>query len=310
MEMKNYRYLLVITLFFSWVFTSEAQKVKLQYHLQAGDVFKYEVNFIQESESEIMGQIQNMHNSGSNQFNFKVDSVLPSGDMVLRAANVSFALSIVMPTGEMKFNSATDSVIPAFARIPIMALNQYYSFNLSPSGKISNLKAPKGLAEKLESAVSQLGTLTLGMGDILGANLGPDGFLKSMEGAFMNFPEGYTEPNIPWEDDSEINIIASQKIHYNYQLLNSGTDRNEIKVSAQITMNRDKAPVELMGMKMTYDLAGTKEGRIILDAATGLMTQSENTTLINGRISIDGPELPSSMVIPMKIRMVDKLTRI
>jgi hypothetical protein len=67
--------------------------------------------------------------------------------------------------------------------------------------------------------------------------------------------------------------------------------------------------MEMQGMNLTYELAGAKEGTMNLDPATGLIKNVDATTSISGNISIDSPQLPSPMSIPMTIRSVEKVVR-
>ena len=307
--MKTKRILFFVALILSVGMQAEAKKVKLQYQLKAGEEFKYEVSIAQESAQEVMGQSQSSTTTTSTTMNFKVLEVTATGDIKMKAALVAFTYSGTTPAGEMKYNSATDSVIPEFAKMSTLGLNQYYSFTMSPLGKISDLTAPEGFVEKLDKMIAGQGAGAMGMGAVAGSAAGPEGFAKSLDGIFLTFPEGGAEVKKPWDVQSKINQMVSMKVNSKYELMNSSKETNEIKVTSQIAVDPDAAPMEISGMKMSFELVGAKEGKVMLDATTGLPSSLVATASISGNVSIDSPQQPSPMSIPMTVKLTEKVTK-
>jgi hypothetical protein len=62
-------------------------------------------------------------------------------------------------------------------------------------------------------------------------------------------------------------------------------------------------------MTINYELMGASDGTIMLESATGLIRTSESVSTISGTISVDSPQLPSPMSIPMTIKSTEKVTR-
>ena len=172
----------------------------------------------------------------------------------MKAALVALTLTGTSPAGEMKFNSVTDTVVPEFAKMSSLGLNQYYSFTLSPLGKITDLKAPDGFVEKLDKLIAEQGAATMGMGAIAGSAAGPEGFQKSLEGIFLPFPEGGAEVKKPWIVETKINQLVPMKVNSKYELMNSNKETNELKGTSQITVDPDAPPMEIQGMKMNFEL--------------------------------------------------------
>ncbi len=307
--MKPNRILFIAALILSVGMQAEAKKVNLKYQLKAGDEFKYENAMSQESSQEVMGQSQSTSSSTTSTYGYKVIDVTPTGDMNMKAGLVSYAMSTTSPMGEMKFNSVTDTVVPEYAKIATIGLNQFYTFTLSPLGKVTNLKAPDGLVEKVDKIVAEQSAATMGMGGAAGSLAGPEGFQKMLESVFIPYPDGGAEMKKPWDVEVKINQMISMKVKSKYELVNSTKETNELKVTGQISVDPDAAPMEIQGMKMTFELVGAKEGKVMLDAVTGLAATVEGVTSISGTVAIDGPQLPSPMSIPMTVRATDKITR-
>lgn len=308
--MKTTRILFVMALILSVAVQAEAKKVKLQYQLKAGDQFKYEMIGSQDVAQDINGQSQNTAMSYSQVYEFKVTEVTPAGDFKLNVALVAFATSTTTPMGDMKYNSATDSVVPDFAKSMAVTLNEVYSFTLSPLGNITDVKVPDGIVEKVNKIIDNLGGAEMQMvSGAVSAGVTAEGFQKTMEGMMLTFPSGGAEAKQPWEVESKTNKMISFKVLSKYELMKSSKESNEIKVSAQISQDPNSPPMEMQGMNITYELVGAKDGTLLLDPVTGLMNSGESTTSISGTISIDGPQLPSPMSIPMTIRSTEKIVK-
>lgn len=308
--MKALRIILVMALAMFSAMQAEAKKVKLQYDLKAGDQFKYEIVVSQDIVQELMGQSQSTTTKSSHTYLYKVADVTPAGDFLMNISLVAFSLETTTPMGDMKYNSVTDTVVPDFAKSVAVTLNAVYSYTMSPLGKISGVKAPDGIVDKVNKVIEKLGGAQMQMGAALsGAAASAEGFQKTLEAAVMTFPEGGAEAKIPWEADTKTSQMISFNVHSKYELVNSSKESNEIKVTAQITQDKDSPAMEIQGMNMTFELIGAKEGKLLLDPVTGLMNSSEGITTISGTISIDGPQLPSPMSIPMTIRSTEKIVK-
>jgi len=308
--MKATRILFVMALILSVSLQAEAKKVKLQYKLNAGDQFKYEMTVSQDIAQEVMGQSQSTSVNTSMTYGIKVKSVTDTGDFNMEIALVAYGMSSSNPMGDLKYNSETDSVVPDFAKSMAVTLNEYYSFTLSPLGRITDVKAPEGLVDKVNKIIEDLGGAQMQMASgSAGAAATAEGFQKTLEGMFMPFPEGGAQVKQPWELKFELNQMVAFVINAKFELMKSTKNTNEIKLVAQIAQNPDSPPMEVQGMNITYELLGSKDGTSILDSEKGIINGSETKTVISGTISIDSPQLPSPMSIPMTIQSVEKIVR-
>ena len=308
--MKTIRVLFVAVLALTLGMQAEAKKVKLQYKLNAGDEFKYESSSKQDVTQEAMGQTQTTSISNSTTYHFKVTGVGEGGNMTLQAAMVEFSLNTTSPMGEMKYNSATDSIVPEEQKLLSVSLNEYYTFTLSPVGKISEVIAPAGLEEKVKQIADAqgLGQMMSLMGQ-LNQSTSAEGFQKLLESFFLTFPEDGVEIKKPWEVDAKVSGMMAMQVRSKFELEKASKTTNQIKISATIAQDPDAAPIEMQGMNLTMELNGAKEGTLILDANTGLVVTNDGVTSISGSMSIDSPQLPAPMTIPMTVRSVEKMIR-
>ena len=289
---------------------ADAKKVKLQYQLKTGDRFTYELNLLQETSQEVMGQSQTSTLNSSHTYEFKVIEVTPTGDCVLNVDLASISMSAASAAGDMKYNSVTDTVVPDFAKGTAVALHELYTFTLSPLGKITDLKIPDGIVEKVNKVMEKLGGAQMQIASAsAGAAVSAEGFRKTLDGLIISFPDGGAETKKPWEVESKTSQMVSFKVLAKYELMNSSKESNEIKLTAQISQDPNSPPMEMQGMNLTFELLGAKDGTLLLDPATGLLNSSQSVTSISGTIAVDSPQLPSPMSIPMTIRSTEKIVK-
>jgi hypothetical protein len=308
--MKTTRTLFLLALILFTALQAEAKKVKLQYHFNAGDKFQYEMSVSQETMQEVMGQSQATSVKNSNVYEFKVVDVTPAGDFVMNVSLVALSLSSTTPMGDTKYNSATDTVVPDFAKGMVVTLNEVYSFTLSPLGKITGLKAPDGIVEKVNKMMGNVDDPQMQVAAAsASAAASAEGFQRTLEGIILPFPENGVQAKEPWESETKTNQIVSFIVKTKYELMKSTKESHEIKVSAQISMDPGAPPMEMQGANLTFELLGAKDGTILLDPSTGLITSSDMVTAISGTISVDSPQMPSPMSIPMTIRSNEKIVK-
>lgn len=299
-----------MALVLSFGMQAEAKKVKLQYQLKAGEQIKLERYLTQEVVQEVAGQTNSTSTQSTYTYDIKVNEVTPAGDFNLSVTMVAFSVESKGAMGEIKYNSATDTVVADFAKSMVLTMNETYTATVSPLGKISDIKAPAGLSEKIDKFVAGLDGAQMQMaGSQAAASAGPEGFRKILEGMIIPFPEGGAQAKQPWELESKMELVVNLQTKTKYELVKSSKESNEIKVNGQITQDPDSPAIEMQGMNITYELLGATEGTLELDPVSGLVTTGETTTAISGAVSVESPQLPSPLSIPITIRSVEKLTK-
>jgi hypothetical protein len=257
----------------------------------------------------MMGQSQTTNNNTRMTYDCKVTGVSGSGEMTLEVALVGYAMNLSNPMSEMKYDSETDTSVPDFAKSMAATLKEVYTLTLSPLGAISNVQVPAGLAEKVQKILEEIAGNQMAMATAAGAGVSADAFKQAMEGFFMAFPEDGAQLKKPWEAETKINQMIAFNTKTKMELVKTGAETHEIKVSSQITQDPEAAPMEMEGMTISYHLMGTSDGNLVLDAGTGVVRSTESVTSISGDITVESSQLPEPMSIPMTIRSTEKITR-
>jgi len=300
----------MIALIISMGMQAEAKKVKLQYQLKTGDKFLVERSTKQDIAQEVMGQTQSTTSNIVMTYEFKVTGNNAEGGSSLTATLVECSMLSTTPMGELKYNSATDSIVPDFAKGLDILLNEVYTMDLSQLGKITNVTVPEGMTAKMNKLIEGMGAEAMAMGaSAFGEAASAESMQRSMEGLFIPFPEGGADVKKPWETESKIKQIIALNTKTKFELVKTSKEQNEVKVVGQIVQDPNSPPMEMQGMSITYELVGANEGTWKLDAITGLVNTSEVASSISGTINVDSPQLPSPMSIPMTIQMTEKISR-
>ena len=128
-----------------------------------------------------------------------------------------------------------------------------------------------------------------------------------------NISQIYPDKPIKKGDSWTKNINISGSIGLNYAYTYTLTDRKAgnayIDVSAVITPDLESPGMEMMGMKMMYDLAGTASGKIIINEKTGWSDKTDITQDLKGIVKMSG-ELIGSMESEMEMKTITRTEKI
>ena len=69
-------------------------------------------------------------------------------------------------------------------------------------------------------------------------------------------------------------------------------------------------PIEMEGMEINYEVSGRKEAAYTIDLTTGLVSTVQGVTDISGVLSIDSPQLPSPMNMPMTLKLTEEIKKL
>jgi hypothetical protein len=308
--MKTSRNLFLMAVLFFVGIQAEAKKVKLQYKFQPGQEFKLESSANMDVAQEFMGNVQTTTTLNASTYLVKVVGLEPSGDYRMEISICAFAMTSLGANGDLKYDSATDSVVPDYAKAMVAAMNQVFKVTMSPLGKINECIAPEGLAAKISKMADELGGGQMkSVAEAAGAEFTSDGFRIKLGNMFLVFPDGGVEQNEPWMIETKFHQMAAFNATIKYELTDATKEVNSFKVSGTIVQDPDSPPMEMQGMTITYELLGGNEGTLQLDASTGLLIASEKVTSISGTVAVDSPQLASPMSIPVTVRSVEKVSR-
>lgn len=307
--MKAYRIIPLLALLFMGVSTVEAKKVTLRYILSPGEKYTIETTTLSEIAQDVMGDQQTMTSKMVYAYDFEVKQVTDQGDFRVAGKLTRIAVESDNPFGKMEFDTDSGQDPPEWAADLLWSLNEPFEFTISPVGKVSDLIVSDQLKAKFEEVTesgSMQNQLMSGMNNSLQSE---SGWLQMVQNLFLQFPEKPIRKGKSWEREETVNQMVSFDTQTEITLTRSNSKGNELHLESQFTQGDDAKPIEMEGMLMEYDLNGAREGTMLLCKDTGIVLESTSINSVQGIISIDSPQLPNPMTIPMTVKTTETVVR-
>lgn len=308
--MKNLKTIVMLLMVLAVGLNAEAKKVKLQYQLEQGKTFTYEVKSNQDITQEMMGQTMGQTIESVQTFEFAVKEVLGNGDYVMEYRMKHYRMEAKTDMGDMSFDTETANTEGAMGELMNKLLMTPIEFVMKGSGEIVEFKNNEEIAALVDSLADPTNPEFQMLAPIMSHFGSDDASKQSISTMLLVYPGGKIKSGKTWESTSTMNQMV------NFVSTNV-TQLSEIKGNTAILTQDNKISVgeggttmEQQGMEMEFELAGGKQGSFEVDMTTGLIQKASGITTITGIISIDSSQLPAPMSIPMTIKTNDEITLI
>ncbi|MGC8862190.1 MAG: DUF6263 family protein [Armatimonadota bacterium] len=250
------------------------EKVTLRLNLKQGQTFKIAISTRNAGTASVKNGSYGTVESLSLGLAFNVESVDPEGMARMKAVfeNVNYSLD---QTGA----SQLSRVMNAF----FAGLNgQSFTVEVAPSGEIRSVT---GVESAIEAALRSLGDypdqVRALASAFAGQVLSEPVWRSALAGVFSVLPPEPVEVGERWSRSSSTSTQGAGEIsHFYYKILERTNGVAKIKVFTEVkSLHREPMPgVRLM-------LAGTGEGTVQVDEATGLLIRGSSKSNLKGRVS-------------------------
>jgi hypothetical protein len=294
---KSLILLLSTTLFSHAVFS---QRQNLGFHLNNGETYFYAMQAASNIEQEINGQQTEMAIKISGRMAFKVVDFTDS----VYNMNVTYqqlAMSMRLPGTELSFDSKKKDPSDIFSRILGAMVNKPFEISMTQQGKITSVR---NLTTVFEQVFAEFPELPEQQKQQLKSQLlqayGEKAFVGSLESVTAIYPRTRVEKGSTWHVTTalETGMAGTQTITYQLK----GQDKKNMIIAGTGTMQTlDKeAYVPINGQPTRYDLSGTINAQITVDATTGWIVEGKTTQTIGGNVEIKD-DAGGTTIIPMTL---------
>lgn len=269
--------LLATTAFASCDSVSKDETVNLQFNLQNGKQYVYEMVTEQTTTTDVQGMSVEMKQDMSTTATYNVLS--KEGDAT-RVEVIYNRIKMKTSGAGMQSEFDTDNPTgnePVYANLSKM-VKKPFEMTINKNGEIM---AMTGADKMLE------GVLDSSMGDINGMT---DSMLRSMmQQSLTVYPGQPVKPGDQWVRSYTTNI-GFMKLNFknNYTLKSVKKGIAHIDVMADISMSRPEDSSETM---LDMEITGTQNGTIDMEVATGLIKESKLEQQIKGKVSMPNLEV-------------------
>lgn len=306
--MKFYRFILLSGIIFIAFNTAEAKKVELKYTLDAGQEFVIEHSNKQKIGQEVMGQNQVMENTVVTEYTYKVIQIENDGSYLMEQNIVAVKVQMDSDFMNLKYNSRKDDTVPAGLEYLANTLNVPIRFLMSNSGEILEVVDAENYIKNIQDALANVEGMMQQMSSGMASQTASiEGIKLQIANLFFKYPGGKVKVGDTWEDVSQSRQMVSFTNKLENTLVEASKESATIKQDVNIEMMEMEDPMEMEGMDINYELNGRKEAAYTIDIATGLVSKVKGVTDISGVISIDSPQLPSPMNMPMTLKLTEEI---
>ncbi len=231
------------------------------------------------------------------------DTLITNTNTMGRQVSISSAVE-----GDIKSSETTDILSCIMNRLSKNTLYVKIDYSGKPL-EIVNLKMVSGMITQDTSYITleepMAGAVKKQISSIVSDNT-----LKTMIGAFTYcLPNREVSRGDKWDITQQTNsggMMLNIKTTYDLKAIN-GNDA-DVAAESAIKAEENAAPMQSGGATITYDdLSGLGKSDMVIDMATGLVTESRTKTHITGNLGVSAPGV--SMQIPMDINSESVVTR-
>jgi len=313
MEKRRLRFFLFITVGIASIAlcNTGAAAVTLQLKLAKGKTYYQRMVIDQHMVQTVMNMQQVMDQSTGMGVKMDVLDVDSQGNMRIRNTYNWSMSKRTGPMGSLDYDSAKQPTPPAGAEPFAALLGQGYVIKISPKGEVLDVNG----VEELQAAVRKKLPPGSEADPALGAlaqYLDKNSIKQMVENTLSVYPGKPVEVGESWSTKRVMSPMFEMTVDSKWTLQKREAGVATIATTSSLRSNAEK-PIEAGGMKMRFDLAGTQDGTLRMQEATGLIVLAQAQQQLKGEIKIgDSAQGPPMMTIPcvfdtkVRIEMSDK----
>lgn len=273
--------------------------VSLSLKLSKGKTFYERTLIDQKMTQEIMGQQQNMSLAIGMIQKADVLEADGQGNMRIRYTYTWSRIKQDGPMVAVDYDSAKQTTPPAGAEGFAALVGQSYSIRISPKGKVLDVNGVKEMAEAVRKKLPAGANPDDGASP-LSSFLDEQSIREMTEQSMAIYPERPVELGASWTTKQTMKRGMPMFTESKLTLQKREGGVATIALAGTIQPDPSGAPMDIQGMKMKIDMAGTQESTILMNEATGLVQSRKGKQDLKGQIKVGASaEGPFDMQIPM-----------
>lgn len=284
-----------------------AQNISYKLNLPAQDTFKYTHTQESDVDMKVMGMSQKTVNVQTMEMAATVKEKKANGDMVIETIIEQLKVDQVNPMSSVNFDSKnpennSDDVANMYGAMVGAVLTS----TMNPDGEVIAIEGTDALLDKMVANVADNPMMTKAQfKETLKAQFGDEAMSNTLGNIVKIYPNKPVKVGDSWMKTDTLSGTIDAIIETTYTLQSRKAGKSYIDVTGTIRPDKDGKGMEMMGMKMKYNLSGTQSGRIVLDEATGWADKSEIDQTMAGTVQMSGELIGTiDSEMDMKTRIV------
>ena len=277
-------------------------KIELRLRLEPGKSYKLRMTAAQKITQTLGGMKQEMPQTVGFALRHDVKQVRDDGTAVIQVTYDSFQYKVEGPMGKVDYDSskpAAEALHPMAKGFAALVGASFW-IDLTPQGRATRVEGADQLAtrvvEKVDLPVESLRTtLEQQMKD----QFGDQALKETMEQMMGIYPDQPVGVGDSWSKKMVVTKGTPMVMNNTWTLKSRKDGVAFIDVQSTLEPNPDAGAMEMGAAKLRHRLAGTQQGSIEMDEATGWVLRSTVKQQLSGDLTVEGG--PQTATIPMSV---------
>lgn len=201
---------------------------------------------------------------------------------------------------EMQNSNGTDN--PTATALMETMLGKPFEITIRKDGKITDVRGMDEVFAGMSSVEGMPPEVAAEIKKMMENTFGGDAAVSNMQNNMVVYPDKPVAVGHKWSVESTqsvIGLVMTTTNNFTYKGEQDGC--RIIEVESVLETNSGK--MEMMGVVMNMDLAGTTVGELKVDPKTGWVISSSQLMDMSGTVGLEeSPQMPMSITIPMTIK--------
>ena len=265
---------------------SGTKPLDMKMEASATDKFVYRTANTTETNVSVMGMDQKVMIEQSTDQEYNIVNRNADGSMDIKLTTLSMKMEQINPMMTMKFDSENPEanepaeMVKGFENM----VGKEYDMKMSAKGEVLDITTKGGVFDGAFDGIPN----SEAMEEQMEGQFGIDAIKSGMAQVTGFFPDNPVNVGDTWTKNTTITTGMKMLAETTYTLTERKAGVATITFSSQLKTDPDSAPLEMMGMEMTYDLKGTQKGTILVDEKTGWTKKTDGTQEMKGTMNMSG----------------------
>jgi len=277
-----------------------AQKVSLQYNLKQGSVMTVNMNSVQNIHQEIQGMTMDIKMTIGGKTSYTVDKV-ESGNFFITVSyeTLTMKMESAMMNSEYDSQGTIDPNNPMHTALNAIVGSKFQAV-MDAKGKVISVSGFEDIMKKLTDSMGG----DKEKADQVAAGIKQQFSDESMKSSIETMTAIFPDAPVAVGDTWVVKTITKSGMEINNEntltLKEATADKWVIEGIVKLVTNSDVI-VPTNGMSSRFSLSGDGQQNITMNPSTGWFVEVKQHQLLDGKVAIEGGQLPAPMEIPMKI---------
>ncbi|MEZ4774650.1 MAG: DUF6263 family protein [Bacteroidia bacterium] len=292
-------FLLLSSAFSLFAQSVSPSKIKLRLNLEKNDHFTISYFAHQDISQVLMETEQNINQTIGMYYTYDVlEADAKSYEIKVTYSRVIFNQDGVTGSTRFDSDSIVETVPPAAKGFAALA-GQSFFMTITPMGEVTEVKGIDQMLDNMLVSFEGLDTETRqSLSTSLKNQYGDENTRATMQNLMAIYPRKKVGIGDEWTRVTTINQGFPITMETSYKVKALDQNQATLEVFSKMASNPD-VPMEMMGMRLAYQLAGSQQGEILLNPRNGWTIRTSINQDLSGEVNLTSDLLPEGQRWPI-----------